>query len=180
MLLGELLHMLPERIAFTYSACGKPSVAGIEFNVAHSGEVILIATHQYRIGIDVEHMARTVDVVGMSGTCLTARERALIVDSPSTQEAFFRLWTRKEAWLKAVGAGLSFPLRRVDVADPAAPLIASGAAVAGVPPSRIVDLPAEVGYVAACAVSGPECGLRLWSVDETWRHSPASLAAVRS
>lgn len=179
LLIGEVLHLHPEQIAFTYSASGKPSITGVEFNVAHSGDVILIAMHQHRIGVDVERVGRTVDVVAMGRACFTARERAVITQSSATQEAFYRLWTRKEAWLKAVGAGLSFPLRRVDVADAAAPVIAPGAAIDGAPPSRIVDLPAEPGYVAACAVSAPECRLRLWRVEETWRHNPASLATVR-
>jgi 4'-phosphopantetheinyl transferase len=169
MLIGELLHMLPERVAFTYSDSGKPSIVGVHFNVAHSGELILIATHKYRIGVDVERVDRMVDVVAMSGVCFTAGERALILESAATQEAFFRLWTRKEAWLKAVGSGLSVPLRLVDVADTTAPMIAPGAVIAGTPPSRIIDLPTEPGYVAACAVSGPECRMRLWRVENTWR-----------
>jgi 4'-phosphopantetheinyl transferase len=179
LLIGELLHLLPEQLAFTYSASGKPSITGVEFNVAHSGDVILVATHQYRIGVDVERVGRTVDVVAMGRACFTPRERALIHESSATQETFYRLWTRKEAWLKAVGAGLSFPLRRVDVADAAAPAIAPGAAIDGAPPSRIVDLPVEPEYVAACAVSAPDCRLRLWRVEETWRHNHAALATVR-
>lgn len=168
LLIGEFLHLLPERVAFTYSPSGKPSAAGIEFNVAHSGDVILIATHQCRIGIDVERVNRAVDVALMSRACFTARERALMLEGAATREAFFRLWTRKEAWLKAVGTGLSFPLRGVDVTDGAAPAIAPGAAIVGNPPTRIIDLQAEPGYLAACAISGPDCSMRLWRLGEWW------------
>ncbi|HLG54323.1 MAG TPA: 4'-phosphopantetheinyl transferase superfamily protein [Vicinamibacterales bacterium] len=170
LLMGQLLHMLPQRVAFTYSDSGKPSIVGVHFNVAHSGELILIATHQYRIGVDVERVDRMIDVAAMGSACFTARERAMIIANAATQETIFRLWTRKEAWLKAVGSGLSFPLRHVDVADTTAPVIAPDAVIDGAPPSRIVDLPAEPGYVAACAVSGPEeCRTRLWLVENTWR-----------
>jgi 4'-phosphopantetheinyl transferase len=176
LLLGDLLHLRPSQVAFTYSPSGKPSTDGIEFNLAHSGEIILIAAHHYDIGVDVEHLDRSVDVVAMSHY-FTARECALIAESSASREAFFRLWTRKEAWLKAVGTGFSFPLNRVDVADAAAPLmIEPDAVIDGVLPLRIVDLPLEIGYVGACAVSVPDCGVRLWCLDETWRNNPALVA----
>jgi 4'-phosphopantetheinyl transferase len=168
LLIGELLHLVPDQVAFTYSASGKPAIAGVEFNLAHSGEVILIAIHQHRIGIDLERLDQVVDVVAVGHACFTAREREVIVDGSADYEAFFRLWTRKEAFLKAVGAGLSCPLRHVDVADAAAPLIEPHAAINGAPPSRIVDLPVA-GYAAACAISGPDCGVRLWCLDNMWR-----------
>jgi 4'-phosphopantetheinyl transferase len=179
LIIGELLHVGPEHVAFTYSASRKPSVAGVEFNVAHSGDIILIATHQHPIGVDVERVDRMLDVAAMGRACFTARERALIVEGAATREAFFRLWTRKEAWLKAVGAGLSVPPGQVDVADPAVPVVAPGAPIDGARPSRIVDLPADAGYVAACAVSGPECAMHLWRLEETWIHDRAPLATAR-
>jgi 4'-phosphopantetheinyl transferase len=179
LLIGELLRISPEQVAFTYSASDKPSVAGVEFNVAHSGDVILIATHHHPIGVDVERIDRIVDVAALGRACFTARERALIGEGGATQEAFFRLWTRKEAWLKAVGAGLSFPLRQIDVADAAVPVIGPGAPIEGPPPLRIVDLPAAPGYVAACAVSGPDCRLHLWRLEETWAGHNSTTVAWR-
>jgi 4'-phosphopantetheinyl transferase len=167
LLIGEFLRLRPEQVSFTYSTNGKPSVGGVEFNVAHSGDVILIATHRLRIGVDVERVGRAVDVVGMSRVCFTPRERALVLQGAS-QEVFFRLWTRKEAWLKAVGTGLSFPLKAIDVADAAMPIITSAAAIDGVPPSEIIDLPVDSGYAAACAISEPGCRIHLWRLEETW------------
>ena len=163
LLLAERLGVPPGQVTFAYSANGKPSVPGLEFNVAHSGEVILIATHRCPIGIDVECVDRVIDVAGMGPICFTPRERALATD----RDGFLRLWTRKEAWLKAVGTGLSFPLRGIDVTDAAAPKLAPEARVEGAVPSRIVDLPAR-GYVAACALTEADARVHLWNLPETW------------
>jgi 4'-phosphopantetheinyl transferase len=172
LLLGEFLRIPPEQVPFGYSAAGKPSTVGLEFNVAHSGDVVLIATHSHPVGIDVERVDRVVDIASVSRDCFTARERAFMFERATAQEEFFRLWTRKEAWLKAVGTGLSFPPLDIDVADPAAPVIAPGAAIDGTPPSRIVDLPSSPGYAAACAISGPECHqVRLWRLEQPWRRT---------
>jgi len=171
LLLGEFLQIPPEQVAFAYSATGKPSTVGLEFNVAHSGDVVLIATHSHPIGIDVERLDRVGDIASMARTCFTARERVFMFERATAQEGFVRLWTRKEAWLKAVGTGLSFRLLDIDVADAAAPVIAPGVAIDGTPPSRIVDLPSSPGYAAACAISGPDCRVRLWRLEQPWRRT---------
>jgi 4'-phosphopantetheinyl transferase len=168
LLMGTFLQLPPERVAFSYSATGKPSVEGLEFNVSHSGAVILIATHRHRIGVDVESVDQTIDVADIGRLCFTERERALLFNSISPTEEFFRLWTRKEAWLKAVGSGLSFPLLDVDVADALAPMVAPSAMVDGALPRRIIDLPVAGDYAGACAISGPDCEVRLWHLQETW------------
>lgn len=168
MLIGGFLHVGPDQVVFAYSATGKPSVDGIEFNVAHSGDVVLIATHHRPVGVDVERIERNVDIPTMGPACFTLRERALIRKAAASREAFLRLWTRKEAWLKAVGTGLSFPLHDIDVADPAAPLIAPGAATGAALPSRIVDLPGDPGHLAACAIYGPDCRVHLSRLQEMW------------
>jgi len=162
-ILSRVVGMRPEDIVFSCSAHGKPSVPGVEFNVAHSGDAIVIALHRSPIGVDVERLDRTLDIAAVSRMCFTDRERRAIGGAPARREAFFRLWTRKEAWLKAVGTGLSFPLREVDVSEAELPAI-SNATVVVRPPSRILDLPAAEGYMAACAVAGPDVRTRLWSL----------------
>lgn len=168
LLIGKFLHLPPERVAFAYSATGKPSVEGLEFNVSHSGAVILIATHRYSVGVDVECVDRTIDVADMARLCFTARERALLLNSVSPSEEFFRLWTRKEAWVKAVGSGLLFPLRDVDVVDAFAPQVTPNSVLDCALPSRIIDLPLEGDCAGACAISGPHCEVRLWRLQDTW------------
>ncbi len=168
-LISDVVGMAPERIVFTYSANGKPSVPGLEFNLAHSGDAIVIAIHRSPIGIDLERIDRAVDVAGLGRVCLTAREREVMQPLPLSPEAFFRLWTRKEAWLKAVGAGLSFPLRDVDVSDAAAPTTAPGVVGEGAQPSRIIDLPAGPGYMAACALCDGDAQVRLWHMEKGLR-----------
>jgi 4'-phosphopantetheinyl transferase len=167
LLIGKFLHLPPERVAFSYSATGKPSVDGLEFNVSHSGAVILIVTHDHCIGVDVESLEQTIDV-DVGRLCFTERERALVSNSVSPTREFFRLWTRKEAWVKAVGSGLSFPLLDIDVGDALAPKLASSSMVDRALPSRIIDLPIEGEYAGACALSGPDCDVRLWQLQDTW------------
>lgn len=164
-LVGGVTGVAPGEIIFDYSRNGKPSVPGVHFNVAHAGDAIVIALHQSPIGIDVERLDRPIDVTGLARVCLTDRERAALGPRPVTPEAFFRLWTRKEAWLKAVGVGLSCPLRDVDVSDAAAPIVGPGVVCEDAPPWRIVDLPAPPGYMAACAVADRAARIRLWDLD---------------
>ena len=168
LLLGTFLHLPPERVDFSYSTTGKPSVDGLEFNVSHSGAVILIATHRNCIGVDVECVDTPIDVAEMGRLCFTERERALLLNSVSPTREFFRLWTRKEAWLKAVGSGLSFPLLDVDVADALAPRVAPSVILDCDLPRRIIDLPVNDDCAGACAISGPDCDVRLWHLQETW------------
>jgi 4'-phosphopantetheinyl transferase len=165
--MGKFLHLSAERVVFSYSATGKPSVEGLEFNVSHSGAVILIATHRHCIGVDVESLDQTIDM-DVGRLCFTERERALLSTSVSPTREFFRLWTRKEAWVKAVGSGLSFPLLDVDVADALTPRVAPSSIVDCALPWRIIDLPLGGDYAGACAIAGPDCDVRLWHLQDTW------------
>jgi 4'-phosphopantetheinyl transferase len=167
LLMGKFLDLPAERVIFSYSAMGKPSLDGLEFNVSHSGAVILIATHDHCIGVDVESLDQTIDV-DVGRLCFTERERALLSNSVSPIKEFFRLWTRKEAGVKAVGSGLSFPLLDIDVADALAPKMASSSMVNCALPRRIIDLPLGGEYAGACAISGPDCEVRLWQLQDTW------------
>lgn len=123
-LLGCYLQVPPKELRFAYSAYGRPGLAGdapstmLDFNVSHSGGVALLAfARDRKIGIDVEKVRRDFGTSEIAERFFSTAERAALRDLPQQQrhEAFFRCWTRKEAFIKALGEGLSHPLDQFDV-----------------------------------------------------------------
>jgi 4'-phosphopantetheinyl transferase len=127
-LLGGYLGCNARHVRFRYSERGKPELEfnsgmDLRFNVAHSGDAILWAfTRVRRIGIDVEKVRVDLNVSEIAERFFSLAERAELISLPDSQqhEAFFRCWTRKEAYLKATGDGLSLPLDEFDVSISAA------------------------------------------------------------
>ena len=120
---------------------GKPRLVrrgcGVEFNLSHSGAVAMIAIASAPVGVDIEQVTEAIDIDAAASTAFTSEERAWLDafrDAEKRREAFFRCWTRKEAWLKARGLGLAFDPRSFSNFD--------------VP---VVDVQAPGGYVAAMA-----------------------------
>ncbi len=92
-------------IHFERDPGGKPRTAGIEFSVSHSGELALAAVARATaVGVDVERIRRLPDAAAIAGRFFPPEEAAAVRANP---ECFFRLWTRREAWLKAEGTGLA-------------------------------------------------------------------------
>ena len=117
-LLGRYLDRHPASIEFVYSARGKPSVWGIDFNLSHSDGLAVYAFAQgCEIGIDVERIRASDDLLDVARRFFAPREYAeLAALEPSQQtDAFFRCWTRKEAFLKATGEGIAAALDRFEV-----------------------------------------------------------------
>jgi 4'-phosphopantetheinyl transferase len=123
-LLAAYLDCTPDKPQFVYGANGKPALAGgfaesgLFFNIAHSEDIALIAlTRVGPIGIDVEHIRAIRDAGELVERFFSERENALFQALPDDQKsaAFFNLWTRKEAWLKATGEGIGHSLNRVEV-----------------------------------------------------------------
>ena len=122
MLLARRLRAQPRDIAFTFGPKGKPALAGnsqLRFNMSHSGSLALLAfTTDCEIGVDVEQVRAMADIeqIASSHFCSEETSELLSLDGEmAKQEAFFRCWTRKEAYIKAVGDGLSMPLDRFQV-----------------------------------------------------------------
>jgi len=94
---------------------GKPylaDAADLRFNVSHAEDTAMYAIASGReVGIDVEATRRDIDIAGVARQAFSPRERAVLAAlAPDAQrEAFFRIWTRKEAYVKARGEGLSYP-----------------------------------------------------------------------
>jgi len=114
--LGRYLGMHPARVRFVYGSKGKPAISpafGIQFNLAHSGAMVVIAVAAgCPVGIDLEYIRRLPDLQDVAARFFCAEEfddlKSLLPGE--RQGAFFRGWTRKEAFVKASGEGLSEPL----------------------------------------------------------------------
>lgn len=125
-LLGRVLGPAPEKIGLQYGPEGKPALApahgsgaeALQFNVAHSHEVALLALARgAELGVDVEYMRELNDAQRIARRFFSAQEVAALLATPAEQQkaAFFRIWTRKEAFIKATGKGLSQPLDAFNV-----------------------------------------------------------------
>lgn len=119
-LLGGCLGRPPEEVGFEYGERGKPRLRGgeVEFNLSHSGEMALVGvTVGVAVGVDVEAVRRMEDALKISERFFSAAERAVLAACSGDERdaAFFRCWTRKEAYVKAVGDGIALGLDRFDV-----------------------------------------------------------------
>ena len=123
-ILGRYMNRAPVSLSFRYGSHGKPALAGeadgdaICFNLSHSNGVALYAIARHRaVGVDLERIRFDLPVVEIAERFFSRREVAALRMLPSEQQhqAFFCCWTRKEAYIKARGEGLSLPLDQFDV-----------------------------------------------------------------
>jgi 4'-phosphopantetheinyl transferase len=152
----------PGAVEFIYDARGKPhpgntGPAGLEFNMSHAGNVVLIAVARGReVGVDVEKLRNDFPFMDVARSFFAGREYDLLRSCPADARPtlFFTLWTRKEACIKAAGRGLHLPLDRVDLADEGIVRDCQDAVVDGVR-YTIAGLRPAPGYVGAVAAPGP-------------------------
>ncbi len=188
-LLGRCTGIEPHLLAFGYGQHGKPALAEpdgpfpLEFNVSHSGRWVLIGITRGRVlGVDLERIRPVADLEAIAVRHFTTTEaaRILSLDGERRTLAFFACWTRKEACVKADGAGLSKSLDRFEV--PVLPEDTVGRVRAGGAPGRapthwtLWSLLPEAGYLAA-VVAGPPDGVlvpRKWSSRGIEDWSPSS------
>ncbi len=121
--IADLIGGDPKDATFELGQHGKPRLAGggVHFSVSHSAERLVIATSQVgEIGVDVELLTLDRDVDAAAKFALNADDRAALDSLPADRRklGFLRLWTAKEAFLKAIGVGLHRSMRLV-VIDPA-------------------------------------------------------------
>ena len=173
-LLGFYLNKAPECLSFRYSSHGKPALAwesggdAVRFNLSHSHGVALYAVTRGReVGIDLEYIRSDLEVEQIAERFFSRREiatlRALPIDLRTY--AFFLCWTRKEAYLKARGEGLSLPLDQFDVSlipgEPAALLSTHRDSHEALRWS-LQELTPTPGYAATLAVEGHGWHLACW------------------
>lgn len=114
-ILSEYLNTHPAKITFSYADKGKPflSDSEIKFNISHSDNFAVYAvTSQTEIGIDTEKIKELPDALSIAKNYFSEMEvkQFSAVDENNYKQAFYNCWTRKEAFIKAIGEGLSFPL----------------------------------------------------------------------
>ena len=118
-ILSSYLDREPSSIEFVYNAFGKPALrdASLRFNVSHSGGIGVCAIAGREVGIDIEQIRPELAEERTAESFFSPREVAMLRALPpgSQLEAFFECWTRKEAYVKARGEGLSIPLDTFDV-----------------------------------------------------------------
>jgi|GEM_PF-1007304 4'-phosphopantetheinyl transferase len=115
-IMSSYLDVPPAAVAFQHGAFGKPALAGhaLQFNLSHSGDAMLLAVARHAVGVDVERCAGApLDLAPLLDLLCHADERAAMeaVAPEQRQLLFYQLWTRKEAYLKALGTGLSVDCR---------------------------------------------------------------------
>ena len=159
-LLGRYLDTDPAGIRFEYGEKGKPRLAEksrIRFNASHSGDLAVYAvTLHCDIGVDVERIRPLASLHEIAARFFCAEETTELMALPEEQReaAFFRCWTRKEAYIKAIGDGLSVPLDDFAVSlrpgEPAR-LVHIGHDPAAAAAWTLQNLEALSGYAAALA-----------------------------
>jgi 4'-phosphopantetheinyl transferase len=130
-LLGRYQGIDPKLVRFDYEPAGKPALAGespLRFNLSHSGDVVVVAIGlKCILGVDVEQVHPVDHMEDIARRFFHPDEAAEVLSSPASQRerAFFSCWTRKEAYLKATGSGLSTPLQsfRVSIQPDAPPIL---------------------------------------------------------
>jgi 4'-phosphopantetheinyl transferase len=173
-ILAGYLRTDPKDVSFSYSKKEKPFLGPVHaggdvtFNISHSGEVALLAfTRGREVGVDVEQVRRDFDLEAIARRFFSAHEHTQLAALPAEDkaDAFFRCWTRKEAYIKATGDGLSLPLSQFDVSlgcGETNALLATRPDGDGSPPWRIREVPAGPGYIAAVCVRGQDWKLNDW------------------
>lgn len=174
-ILGAALGVAPAALRFTTGPKGKPALAwpegsGLEFNFSDSADLALLAlSRDAPVGVDVEHRHRVSNLEGIAASHFAAEEREALLALPAADrvETFFRIWTRKEAYIKAIGIGLTFGLDRFAVTiEAAAPrfLHIDGSAEEA-RAWTLANVPTAGPYVAALATRRPEVALesRTWN-----------------
>lgn len=173
--LGAALAMPPADLRFARDGAGRPVLAepagrGLDFNLSHSGDLAVIGlVRGARIGVDVEARRPLPDALRIARSHFARDEVASLeaLTPHRREDAFFALWTAKEAIVKALGVGLSLPLSDFSVAvapeGPRVLRIAGGA-------ERWTLAAVDVGTDAhvTVAVTAPSCTIRLTGLPGGW------------
>ncbi len=163
-ILGSCLGAEPRNIEFAYSAKGKPSLAGdfartgLQFNLSHSGGLAVFALACYgMVGVDVEQIRPVPELSALMERFFSAVECAEIkkLFGEEQLKGFFRVWIRKEAWLKATGEGITGELRSVEVLGPPGEQGSLGGPQNDfrLPPLSLYDLAPAPGFLGALALA---------------------------
>jgi len=162
-ILARYLGTAPDAVTFAYGPQGKPRLAAHEalgFNLSHSeGQALLAVTRDREVGIDLERIRPDVDCERIAVDFFSTAEAAALMAMPVAARpgAFFACWTRKEAFIKAMGGGLAVPLADFDVSlEPAGParLLRTAWDPRDIERWSLQAVDVPTGFAAAIAVQG--------------------------
>jgi len=167
-ILGFYAGCMAQELVFSYGAKGKPELADglkeheIEFNLSHSHETALLGVSRGQtLGLDIERINLEFATEDIAERFFSPAEVSNLQGLPPQRraEAFFSCWTRKEAYIKALGEGLSVPLDSFEVAF--VPGVAAALLHVDVDPGEVsrwsmYDIDAPMGYKSALVVEGRE------------------------
>lgn len=179
LILGRYLAVEPGQLQFDYAQYGRPLLAapfantGLHFNASHAQSVYLLGVTRHReIGVDVEAIRPLPDALAIAGRFFAPGEQAVLrrVPPAEVEVAFFQCWTRKEAYIKALGSGLSQPLDEFEVSfrrgDPPRLLWVQDKPAE---PQRwqIHSFTPQPGYVAAVIAEGQDWQPTIFRLEES-------------
>jgi 4'-phosphopantetheinyl transferase len=177
-ILSRYLDIDAKQLSFEYERHGKPVLSalcnpiGVHFSVSHSVDWVVCAVARGRaVGVDIEYRRSGVNYVEIAERVFSAAERHVFQRVPprAREEAFFNVWTRKEAYVKAIGQGVFYPFSEIDVTlrPEESPRLLR--ALSEPYPARwsLRDLNVDKRYTDALAVAGTVRELVLWE----WTHS---------
>ncbi|HAV77677.1 MAG TPA: phosphopantetheine-protein transferase [Anaerolineae bacterium] len=172
--LSRYLHYVPREIEFIVGEYGKPAInsnINIDFNLSHSGDYALIAVaRDHKVGVDVERFRDNMEHEKIAHRFFSKREIAELMSlQPELRiRGFYNCWTRKEAYIKAHGLGLSLPLDSFDVSltpNEPATLRATRPDPQEAPRWTLLSLDIGTNYACAVAVDRKDLEFRFWD----WR-----------
>lgn len=171
-LCGRYVQTSPSLLHFTLNKYGKPALASpdlpLQFNLSHSANLVLYAFAWRRhLGVDVEYMRSNINYEELAGFCFSPCEKETLqgLSQEKKHQAFYNCWTRKEAYIKARGMGLSLPLDLFDVSllpGEEAALLGSREDPGEVQRWSMCQLEPGADYAGALAVEGTDWKLRCW------------------
>jgi len=171
--LALVAKMEPEDFQFDYTEHNKPGLKkndnpeGIAFNVSHSHDYALVAIGVNRnIGVDVEKVRESLDHEKLAQRFFSTAEYAALMQTPVLQRArvFYTIWTRKEAFVKAIGKGISFGLSEFDVTTDEPALLKTHWDPEAALQWKMATIHMEENYRAALVSDGGEFALRHWTL----------------
>ncbi len=170
-ILCRYLGCAPGQVKYRYTPKGKPFLedsSELYFNLSHSHERALVAVARiHPLGVDIEHHRPLDDMDTLARQCFSTSEYQQFarLPAPVNLQAFFNAWTRKEAFIKAIGDGLSYPLADFDVSllpgEPAR-LITIARSSTEAAAWTLQAIEAGAGYTAAFAVRAKDVTLQNW------------------
>jgi 4'-phosphopantetheinyl transferase len=177
-ILSSYLDTEASRLEFDYNPYGKPALKTLftdkvlQFNLSHSKDLaIYVFTWNRRVGIDLEYVHAMPDINHFAEQFFSPRESEFIDSLPGKQKlgAFFKIWTCKEAFLKANGSGLITPINQAEVS-----LMAGGTAhltAIGDDPQQaacwhLESFAPAIGYQASIAIEGHDWQMKFRQLDD--------------